>query len=253
MTKARQSDDPVHRGNAVDEGASPTPTPRHPRSQDQSTGPFKNAAKREAIIDAAAGLFVRQGVERTSLTQIAKAAGVAKQTIYSHFENKDALFAAGLPRAFARHGLDLEEITAGDDAGEILRHLLRAYLAVVLDPQIIAMNRVVMAEAKQYPDVARRCWEQGPARSRILFIAVVERLVERGLLQVDDVEQAGARLRMLAATEFRERLLFNLTHAIPQAEVSVHLERLVSGFIAQHRPNNENRRENRGQGGMALT
>ncbi|NCA72057.1 MAG: TetR family transcriptional regulator [Sphingobacteriia bacterium] len=231
---ARQASDPARQGNALEEGAAPAPTPRHPRSQDQSTGPFKNAAKREAIIDASAALFVRQGVERTSLTQIAKAAGVAKQTIYSHFENKDALFAAGLPRAFARHGLDLEEITAGDDAGEILRRLLRAYLAVVLDPQIIAMNRVVMAEATQYPDVARRCWEQGPARSRTLFIAVVARLVERGLLQVDDVEQAGAELRMLAATEFRERLLLNLTDAIPQAEVSAHIEQLVFGFLLRH-------------------
>ncbi|MBK1647421.1 hypothetical protein CKO36_02150 [Rhabdochromatium marinum] len=216
--------------------AQPDARVRQPASANQGTGPFKNAAKREAIIDAAVPLFMRQGVQRTSLEQIARAAGVAKQTIYSHFDNKDALFAAGFPRVFARHGFDLEQITAGQDAAEILRRLLRGYLAVVLDPQVIAINRVVMAEAEQYPDVAKRCWQSGPARSRKLFIAVVAHLSDQGLLQIDDVEQAGAELRVLAATEFREQLLFKVIDAVPEVELTAHLEHLIVGFLDKYRP-----------------
>jgi AcrR family transcriptional regulator len=50
--------------------------------------------KRSAILKAAVMLFSRHGFKRTSLDLIAEAAKVAKPTIYAHFEDKDALFAA---------------------------------------------------------------------------------------------------------------------------------------------------------------
>jgi AcrR family transcriptional regulator len=52
------------------------------------------AKKRLAILKAAAVLFSRHGFKRTSIDLIAEAAKVAKPTIYAHFEDKDALFAA---------------------------------------------------------------------------------------------------------------------------------------------------------------
>jgi AcrR family transcriptional regulator len=52
------------------------------------------AKKRLAILKAAAVLFSRHGFKRASIDLIAEAAKVAKPTIYAHFEDKDALFAA---------------------------------------------------------------------------------------------------------------------------------------------------------------
>jgi AcrR family transcriptional regulator len=48
--------------------------------------------KREAIFDAALELFGRYGYRRTSIDDIARAAGVAKGTVYLYVENKEALF-----------------------------------------------------------------------------------------------------------------------------------------------------------------
>jgi AcrR family transcriptional regulator len=48
--------------------------------------------KREAIFDAALQLFGRYGYRRTSIDDIARAAGVAKGTVYLYVENKEALF-----------------------------------------------------------------------------------------------------------------------------------------------------------------
>jgi AcrR family transcriptional regulator len=48
--------------------------------------------KREAILDAALELFGRYGFRRTSIDDIARAAGVAKGTVYLYVENKEALF-----------------------------------------------------------------------------------------------------------------------------------------------------------------
>lgn len=57
------------------------------------------AATRESILDSAGRLFIRQGVSRTTLAQIAASAGVTRGAIYWHFEDKAALFNAMMERA----------------------------------------------------------------------------------------------------------------------------------------------------------
>jgi len=47
--------------------------------------------KRQKILDAALLLFSQQGLKGTSTGQIAKTAGVAKATLFHHFENKSLL------------------------------------------------------------------------------------------------------------------------------------------------------------------
>lgn len=52
------------------------------------------AEKRRRIVDAARQLFLRDGVRATTMEGIARAAGVAKPTLYGHFSDKDAVFDA---------------------------------------------------------------------------------------------------------------------------------------------------------------
>ncbi|WP_117234691.1 TetR/AcrR family transcriptional regulator [Vibrio maerlii] len=47
--------------------------------------------KKEQILQSALELISEQGIESTSTAQIAKAAGVAKGTLFHHFENKSQL------------------------------------------------------------------------------------------------------------------------------------------------------------------
>ncbi len=50
--------------------------------------------KHHAITQAASDMFLAEGFDRVTLDQIAQRAGVSKQTIYSHFADKEALFKA---------------------------------------------------------------------------------------------------------------------------------------------------------------
>jgi len=52
----------------------------------------RDGAKHEAIQKSAARLFLKQGFANTSMEMIAADARVTKQTVYSHFKSKDALF-----------------------------------------------------------------------------------------------------------------------------------------------------------------
>jgi AcrR family transcriptional regulator len=79
--------------------------------------------KREAIFAAALELFGRYGYRRTSIDDIARAAGVAKGTVYLYVENKEALF-----RTLAKARLDgvlanaraAAAARGGDVAGRLL-------------------------------------------------------------------------------------------------------------------------------------
>lgn len=57
-----------------------------------SRGRPRDAEKNNAIVEAASLLFLEQGFDGTSMDEVAKRAGVSKQTVYSHFSGKEQLF-----------------------------------------------------------------------------------------------------------------------------------------------------------------
>ncbi|MFK5947845.1 MAG: TetR/AcrR family transcriptional regulator, partial [Methylococcales bacterium] len=69
-----------------------------------------NAIKHKQILAAATNLFLENGFTSTSMDLIAKTANVSKQTVYSHFGNKDTLF--------------IEAIKDGCDSYQILDNMI---------------------------------------------------------------------------------------------------------------------------------
>ena len=65
------------------------------------------ASNRKRIIDAAYQRFYRHGFSRVTMDDIAEAAGVAKRTLYAHFDSKDVLLASVLEQ---HHALAMERI-----------------------------------------------------------------------------------------------------------------------------------------------
>jgi AcrR family transcriptional regulator len=63
---------------------------------------------RDAILAAATETFARFGFRKTSIDDIARRAGIAKGTVYVHFESKDELFGAVIRRIGVKATADLE-------------------------------------------------------------------------------------------------------------------------------------------------
>jgi AcrR family transcriptional regulator len=55
-----------------------------------------NAARRMAIVDAALQVFLRYGFKKTSMDDLARAAGLSRQGLYLHFPTKELLFKAAV-------------------------------------------------------------------------------------------------------------------------------------------------------------
>ena len=84
------------------------------------------AATRSHILDTAELLFQQRGVSRTSLNEIAVAAGVSRGAIYWHFEDKADLFNAMMARAT----LPMEEaLNESDDPRRLdpIGHMRRSF------------------------------------------------------------------------------------------------------------------------------
>lgn len=95
-------------------------------------------ATREAILDAAELLFVKQGVAHTTLQHIASAAGLTRGAIYWHFDGKGAMFNAMMERA----KLPLESAfrlfdnaEGGDALADLHAHMCCVFDLTMNDPQ----------------------------------------------------------------------------------------------------------------------
>ncbi len=96
-------------------------------------------ATRSAILDATEIVFQERGVSRTSLGEIAAAAGVTRGAVYWHFANKVDLFDAMVQRIFGLMEAKLEALQTTrhyEDPAELLRELALHFLdRVANDPR----------------------------------------------------------------------------------------------------------------------
>lgn len=174
-------------------------------STDSGRPDRRSAAKRAAILEAAVALFLERGFARTSIDAVAHAAGVGKQTVYSHFSEKEALFLAAVDRARATSE-SAEHEAPPDPAhpAEGLRLLGTALLQVVLDPTVAALQRLTIGELPHHPEL-QTMWRSG-AQDTSLMRAVTDYLVAcdaLGSLRSVEPATTARQFVFLVATEAR--------------------------------------------------
>ncbi len=161
----------------------------------------RSTRKRRAIVEAATEAFLRSGYLGTSMDEIAAAAGVSKQTVYKHFADKERLFSEIVTSTVSEASDPVhDEVRHLQDSGDLdadLRDLARRQLALVLQPRILQLRRLVIAEAARFPDLGRAFYEQGPGRTIAALATAFERLAARGLLHLDDAGLAAAQFNWL--------------------------------------------------------
>ncbi len=136
-------------------------------------------ATKEALIDAAEQVFRREGVSRTSLAEIAAAAGVTRGAIYWHFRDKAELLDAMCARtvlpldaAFARAG----EAARADPLGTLGKLAIDALIQLARDPRTQAVFEILFHKCELVGELAQRNAAQQVDRSECLL--TVEKLFE---------------------------------------------------------------------------
>ena len=158
---------------------------------------------KQAILEAALELFSVQGFEATSISQITNAVGIRKASLYSHFENKQAILDALVQEVleqYAMHSIfaraDWEKDTGSlpqtaDDAVQMIQGQIRYILH---DPAISRSRKMLVIEQFQNPSLAKLQTKQNYEDIMHYFTGLVGFLIRQGALAEDDPEIMAAQL-----------------------------------------------------------
>src|SRR5919198_2693235 len=220
-----------------------TATTRPATGSDSGSGQTRKRAGRlqsgGAIREAATTLFLRKGYLGTSMDEVAALARVSKQTVYTHFDDKEQLFTDLVLSNTERVEEFVDEMTAlldrASDPERDLGELARRYLDTVVRPQVLQLRRLVIGEAARFPDLARTYHERVPERMVGALSAGLRGLAARGLLHVDDPQLAAQHFVALVLWIPLDRALFVPdAEALPDAELEHLATAGVRVFLAAY-------------------
>jgi TetR/AcrR family transcriptional repressor of mexJK operon len=161
----------------------------------------RSARKRRAIMDAATEVFLRKGYLGTSMDEVAALAAVSKQTVYKHFADKERLFSeivtGTVDEAGDRVHASVLELADSGDLEADLRELARRQLALVMQPRVLRLRRLVIGEAGRFPELGRTFYERGPGRTLRALAEAFARLAQERRLQIDDPQLAAEHFNWL--------------------------------------------------------
>jgi AcrR family transcriptional regulator len=146
----------------------------HDQARKSSTAPRGRPpltdSDRRRILDATTALFLEKGYARSATSEIARRARTSKQTLYALFPTKADLFVAVIGAhtddLFAKH---IEFIESGAPPRQALADMGYMVLRMFSAPQFLALYRIVIAEAHNFPDLARQLWHTCMERGRSLL------------------------------------------------------------------------------------
>jgi TetR/AcrR family transcriptional regulator, mexJK operon transcriptional repressor len=206
-----------------------------PSDSPKTTGPGrpKDLGKRAAVLEVAKRLFTQHGFDGVSMDQIAADAGVSKLTVYSHFGDKDSLFSAAI-RAKCEEQLPSTLFVADleGDLRERLTAIARAFFALAVSEEAIAMQRMMMMPGTGDAHVRELFWKAGPQQVKDALAEFLRAHMARGELAVPDIVRASSQLICLLKGEMHTQMLCGMCAGSPPAsDVEAHIEATVDLFL----------------------
>ncbi|MBM0231584.1 TetR/AcrR family transcriptional regulator [Micromonospora sp. STR1_7] len=207
-----------------------------------SDGQTRTARKRQAILDVASTLFLRDGYLATSMDQIAAAAAVSKQTVYKQFTDKQSLF-----REIVTGTVELvsdpvaRQVASLPDSSDLeadLQKLARALVSQVSQPRVMQLRRLVIGEAGRFPELGRLFYQRGPGRTIDALAAAFESLAARNQLRLDDPQLAAEHFNWLVTSiPLNRMMLCGDTERPDPAALDRYADAGAQAFLASYRPN----------------
>jgi AcrR family transcriptional regulator len=142
----------------------------------------RKEARPAELTAAALELFVEKGFAATRLDEIAARAGVSKGTLYLYFESKEDLFKAVIREGLLPLLAEGEELMASmpGPASELFKAIVMRWWEIVGEGPIGGIPKLIFAEARNFPEIARFYADEVIERGKRLFVAVFQRGIDSG-------------------------------------------------------------------------
>jgi AcrR family transcriptional regulator len=139
-------------------------------------------ARPQEILEAALAVFAERGFAAARMEQIAARAGVSKGTIYLYFDSKEAVF-----RALVHEMLGTQVTRFADHArgasgpvAPVIAEILRMIGDFIATSNRVVLPKIVIAEAGNFPDLARIYREEVIENGLALFAGLLKKGMASG-------------------------------------------------------------------------
>ncbi|HWU50358.1 MAG TPA: TetR/AcrR family transcriptional regulator [Asticcacaulis sp.] len=191
--------------------------------------------RREAILDVATDVFLKEGYASASMSTIAAKVGGSKGTLYNYFKSKEELFEAYVQRSCVFHRGEIAHLLTDDgDARTVMTRFAKGYVRAFTAEPALQNWRVISAESHKSPDVGRMFYEAGPLTGARIIAAYIEKARDRGELTVSDVMVAAHHFTSLIHGRLLKARLLAYAPEPSDAEIDAEVEAAMFVFFSAY-------------------
>jgi AcrR family transcriptional regulator len=164
---------------------------------------------RYIIYEAARHEFAESGYAATSMETVARRAGVSTRTLYRLVPAKASLFESMVSDRIDRfvstvslHGCDHSDVETA------LQAALMICAELILDPEVVALYRMMLAEGDVFPHIPETFYKKAMQRTVAALAEWLRARQKRGLIALDNVDEAAGMLLGMLVFEPQRAALY---------------------------------------------
>jgi len=192
----------IAKADRPDQGAGTVEEARRGRGRPQQRS---DEETRAVILEAARYEFSHTGYAATGMESVARRAGVSTKTLYRLYPNKAAVFEAMVAERIEVF-VSIVKLRAcnGGDVEAALTEALTICADLMLDGEVIALQRVIAGDSDKFPDIAETFFHKAITPTQTALANWLRAQQKRGTIVLDDADTAaGMLLGMLAMQPLR--------------------------------------------------
>jgi AcrR family transcriptional regulator len=187
---------------------------------------------RQIIYEAARQEFAANGYAATTTETVARRAGVSTKTLYRLVPNKAALFEEMVSERLDRFLRDVN-LHAADhaDIQPALEEALMACADLVLAPEVVGLQRIILQDTANFSDLAATFYKNGIARTNAALAGWLRTQVKRGLIKLDDADEAAGMLIGMIASAPQRAAIFGGLPLPSRRQIEARVRKCVALFL----------------------
>jgi AcrR family transcriptional regulator len=187
---------------------------------------------RALISEAARSEFAARGYAATNMEGVARRAGVSTKTLYRLIPNKAALFEAMITERIDRFASVVRlRACDGRDIKSALREALMVCGELILDGEVIALQRVILADSEKFPEIAETFYHKAIRRTERTLAGWLQAQSERGLIRIGDAEATAGMLLGMLVFQPQRAVLFGQAAPPDRAQLERRVEAAAELFL----------------------
>jgi len=192
---------------------------------------------RALISEAARSEFAARGYAATNMESVARRAGVSTKTLYRLIPNKAALFEAMITERIDRFASVVRlRACDGRDIKAALREALLVCGELVLDGEVIALQRLILADSEKFPEIAETFYYKAIRRTELTLANWLQVQSERGLIRIDNAEATAGMLLGMLVFQPQRAVLFAHAPAPDRQQLEQRADAVAELFLRGSEP-----------------